>query len=208
MPAKAPLEQGKDFAVVIDAVDAEGAFDLDPEAFASGVQEMQRTLGCNYWAILHDRDFDADGERKHLHWHLVLHMRRSRRVKNAVIKGVANALGVCKDRVHVLQSYDLETDIRYLMHLDDEDKTLYPLDEVLTNDERTLVLAFNLSLNTLTFEKLENAYCLAKGSLAGIMQIIGIKLYRLNAVVIHDYVNERRQYPIAYDKKESAEDEP
>lgn len=196
-----PLEQGKDFAIVVTAKDADGVQDLTSERMLELLPDLGRELGCKYWAILHDRDKDANGQPKYLHWHIVVHMVRSRRVKKAVIKKVAHSLCVAENRVSVLFSYDLQADIRYLMHLDDYDKWLYNLDEVIGNDERTLILAFDNSLNELTYERLKDACELANGSLSGIMQIIGVKLYRLNAVAIHDYVKERNEYAFQKIKK-------
>lgn len=192
-----PLEQSKDFHIVVTAKDAEQVYDLDPKRMEKLFPDFVKQLGCKYWAILHDRDVDIrTGKPKYLHWHIVVHMVRSRRVKSAMIKKVANALGVAENRVSVMISYDLQTDIRYLMHLDDYDKWLYQVDDVVTNDERTLLLAYNDSLNELTFERLKDACELANGSLSGIMQIIGVKLYKNNAVAIHDYVKERNEYAI------------
>lgn len=196
-PSAIRAEQAKEFAISIDAVDAEGVYDLTPDIYQGKLAVISRTMGCDYWTILHNRDVDEEGEPKHLHWHLVIKMKRSRRIKNAVIKGVAKALGINKDRVHVLISYDLEADLRYLCHLDDEDKYLYLVDEVITSDEKTWFLACQGSLNQLTMERLESAYELGGGTLIGIMRQIGIRLYRLNAVVIHDYVNERNDYKYA-----------
>lgn len=201
-PKKEALEQSKEFAIVIEACDKDGVYDLGLDEYRSHLPDLARSMGCDYWTILHDSDFDDDGNRKRLHWHLVIRMKRSRRIKNAVIKGVAKSFGIEKERVSVLFSYDLETDIRYLMHLDDEEKTLYPMEDVITSDMRSLALAFAGSLNQLTMERLEDAYVAGGGTMVGIMRLIGIKLYRLNAVVIHDYINERKQYGIVQKKEE------
>lgn len=200
------LEQSKTFHCVIAAVDSEAnSYDLQWEAFGSKVQELSLKLGCDYWSMLHDKDFDADGNQKYLHWHLILRMKRSRRVVSAVIKGIANAFGINDKRVSVRISYDLESDIRYLFHLDDFDKARYTPDKCIYSDLQTLNLALTGSLNELTFEKLEHAYQHAGGSKVGIMRMIGVKLYRLNAQVIRDYCEELKGY--AYDiKKKDKED--
>lgn len=207
-PKKEPLEQSKEFAIIVEACDEEGVYDLGYEEYQPKLSELSRKLGCDYWTILHDKDIDEVGKPKRLHWHLVVRMKRSRRIKNKVIKVVSEVFSVKANRVSVLFSYDLEADIRYLMHLDDEDKAEYPIQSVITSDPNTLVLAYHASLNQLTFERLEDAYREAQGSKVGIIRILGVKLYRLNAVVIHDYIREMEEYHFARNIEKSENSRP
>lgn len=89
--------------------------------------------------ILHDRDtYNEDsethkaGERKKEHYHLVIELKNPR-TRN----GMARELGVNKQAFEPCES--LKKSKRYLMHLDDDDKTLYELDEVFGNNVESVV---------------------------------------------------------------------
>lgn len=188
--SKSAPEQGKDFAVIVESFDKSSGEVLTLEAFQDRLIDLSRRIGCDYWAICHDRDLDADGNCKRVHYHIVMHMVRSRRIKSSVIKRVAECMHVHKDCVSVMFSYDLEKDIRYLCHLDDHDKTLYNLEDVITNDEESLQLAWKGSLTCLSFDEMISAIEVNQGSRVGVMRQIGMRAYKANWHCINDAINE------------------
>lgn len=183
----------RDFAISIDAIDNESGKVLTKEEYLLGLGPAINKLGCSYWTILHDKDISDIGLPKKPHFHLVIHMTRSRRLKNAVIKCLANSLDICKDRIHCIPSYDLEKDIRYLCHLDDANKYLYSYDDVVTNDGDSFHLAWCNSLNELTFDQLIQAVKVANGSKVGVLRVVGMRAYRKNWHAINDVINEYRE---------------
>lgn len=79
------------------------------------------------WAyILHDKDVDANGELKKPHIHWYGHVRNP-----AFLSTVANSLGVPENSI--VYCKNKKKTIQYLIHLNDNDKYLYPASDVVSN---------------------------------------------------------------------------
>lgn len=80
------------------------------------------------WAYcLHDADYHEDsGELKKAHYHVI-----GCKTSPNLLSTIANGIGVPVNCVNPV--YDLKKAIRYLAHLDDADKTLYPVSAIKSN---------------------------------------------------------------------------
>lgn len=83
----------------------------------------------HYWLIQHDNDFYPDGTKKETHFHLLI------QCKNA-----HSVTGICKwfpKRQNTFSEpvKNLNACLRYLIHLDDKDKSLYSLDDVICSSD-------------------------------------------------------------------------
>lgn len=77
----------------------------------------------NYIYILHDRDFNENGEIKKSHYHVILHFDNAR-----TIKTLAKKINVEENLFYHIKS--LNGQLRYLIHYDDDDKQRYEIIEV------------------------------------------------------------------------------
>lgn len=82
------------------------------------------------WSITHDKDIDENGAITSPHTHFLIDYKTPRRVST-----VANIFGVENNHIELVRNK--HGMIRYLTHLDDDEKYQYDPDDVLTNDKIT-----------------------------------------------------------------------
>lgn len=82
---------------------------------------------CSY--ILHDSDYNEDGELKKPHYHVVC--KKGSGVNLTTIQNRYGKLGVLSNHIYIITSYKQQ--LRYLLHLDDKEKAQYSSDEVESN---------------------------------------------------------------------------
>lgn len=79
-----------------------------------------------YAYITHDSDFNEDNTPKKIHIHYVIRCQTPRSINS-----IANELGVSLESVQIGKNF--KTLIRYLIHLDNDEKTAYSADKIYTN---------------------------------------------------------------------------
>ena len=89
--------------------------------------ELIQQIGYKYACILHDKDVDVEtGEIKKAHWHVVLSLGNSASGRYA--SGIAKELGITENYVQICKNK--KGSLRYLLHIDDNEKYQYNIDEV------------------------------------------------------------------------------
>lgn len=185
---KADLVQSKIFACVIEARDGLNWWDLKPERFGADCSRMSLVMSNDYWWIIHDKDYNQNGEIEHLHYHLVLRF-PTRHTKTAVIKLLADHFAIKENRVSVEKCSSLECSLRYLVHEDEEDTSKYRYNpkEVHTCDFETFKLALENSLDKLSAEFLISVVGKSH-KVCDIVRSIGAENYVKYRWLIHDLI--------------------
>lgn len=78
----------------------------------------------DYAVILHDKDLDENGDMKKAHWHVVITVGNNKRWNTALSK----ELGI--EMNYIQKVRNLDRALEYLIHLNDENKYQYSIDEV------------------------------------------------------------------------------
>lgn len=154
------------------------------ERFEESLKDFVQACPCQYWACLHDLDVYEDGEPKPIHWHLVIET-NTRHTKTGIISLIGRAFGIHTDRVSVDVCKHQPLAIRYLMHMDDPDKEMYPAFDVLTNDQATLNQAIASAQSDLTIDALKKAIKKSDNPL-DLCERIGLKNYQRYRSTIND----------------------
>lgn len=79
------------------------------------------------WIINHDKDINEHGEIVEKHTHILLDYSTPRKIQT-----ISNLLGVADNFIEIVRNK--KGVLRYLTHIDDDDKYKYSVDEVFTND--------------------------------------------------------------------------
>lgn len=110
-------------------------------------------LNVNEYAyILHDRDFDENGEVKKPHYHLYIKLNGKKRC-STLYNDIIKCLGEGATQPFLIQSCSNERSFqRYLVHADDLDKTQYQISEIKTNLDLKNML--DLEITDLDFIKM------------------------------------------------------
>ena len=119
----------KTYSIVIEACNKDGVLDL-----MSNTLSYNLSLACqHFYGILHDKDTGENGELKRPHYHFVCVFE-----KPIGKKKVLNLISYLNDidivRVSARETLCLIKELRYLCHLDNPDKHIYDIDEVITDD--------------------------------------------------------------------------
>lgn len=88
---------------------------------------------CLYWYILHDKDIKEDGSFKTPHYHLCLWFNFKSCYKQYIIDYLSDLLNCSKNIISVEPMNNLVVSLRYLTHIDDEEKYQYSDEDVFTN---------------------------------------------------------------------------
>lgn len=163
-----------------------GGVTIAVESLEEHLKELKTLMPCNYWAIVHDQDKDDDGNFKRSHTHVVLET-RTRHTCLGVVRLLAESFGVASDRVSVRETKNQNQAIRYLMHLDDFEKTPYPPFDVITDCPDNLNYAIQSTEQELNWETLKKAIHMSK-NLDSLVSKIGLKNYSRYRAVIQDFV--------------------
>lgn len=82
---------------------------------------------CSY--VLHDSDYDENGELKKAHYHVVC--KKGSGVNLSTIQNRYGRLGVLSNHIYIITSYKQQ--LRYLLHLDDKEKYQYDSSQIVSN---------------------------------------------------------------------------
>jgi len=151
-----------------------------------------------YSAILHDKDIILEGEDKgkikRAHYHIVLNTYDKIR-KSTLINKLSNMLKIDKETITIDPLNDKNALLRYLLHLDNPEKHLYPPFEIFTNEPQAVELAMNYMPNEITPESIMAITHSVKGNKFLLMKQIGIDNYcryeRAIKVIIDEYYSNR-----------------
>ena len=136
-----------DFKLIIEYYDKAN----DKTITRDDLTELLDSLPLDYYAfILHDSDTLPDLSLKRKHYHIVLRTIDSTN-KRVVIGWFANYLGVNRNIISCLPSSDIIHDVRYLCHLDEQNKFVYQFNLVRSSNPSITVA---MLLNDLTNDKL------------------------------------------------------
>lgn len=97
----------------------------------------------NYIYILHDKDFEENGKHKKNHYHVLLYFPNQK-----LISALLNDLKIEENCIYCIRS--LTSQLRYLIHQDDEDKFQYSVNDIIGS--RYMILKFNKAIKNLTDE--------------------------------------------------------
>ncbi len=96
----------------------------------------------DYAVILHDKDIDENGEAKKPHWHVIITVGNNKRWNSALAK----ELGIEMNYIEKIRNLDRA--LEYLIHLNDQDKHQYSIDEVEGSLKTRLTASINSSDKT------------------------------------------------------------
>ena len=99
-----------------------------------GACDKLSSLGFVYFACVHDKDKDEQGNDKLLHMHLVLHCQKRLRVKQ-IINQLQDVFNTNFENVRVDEVISSASSIQYLLHINDKNKYQYSRDELLSNNQ-------------------------------------------------------------------------
>lgn len=156
--------------------------------------------GVSYWAIRHDLDLLEDGTLKRPHIHIVLDFGKNTRVSR-VFRLLAVALGesatvvfdgaeIPNPRLSVDVAHNRTACIRYLCHMDSEDKVKYAPCEVYSNDYGRFDLAMRANGGQIDVALILDLLQEGNGSLVYILKALGCSLYNKYRNVILDLKKE------------------
>lgn len=163
-------------------------FPTDKEKDAFGTNAPSLDLLGRYYSILHTRDTDSEGVLKTPHAHIVIFGEEGRGT-NGWIDTLSMAFKVPANCVSVESTRNPTGSIRYLMHLDDEDKADYSIDEVITNDAKGLNEAYNATPKR-TLDSFTKGEFLDCRTASDLFDLVGGNLYQRARVIWKDLVND------------------
>lgn len=137
--------------------------------------------------IIHDKDEDDNGNLKTIHIHAVLKTNRMR--KATLINDLTELLGLPEQCISAEKIGKFRRAIRYLIHMDDGDKTDYLPFDILTNDQHIVDNCFVNQIEEVTEEDLINVVRYEKTT-SKILIKIGKENYKKWASIIHDLQKE------------------
>lgn len=185
---KKTIPQSKEWSLVIETWNKEKEeIDITLEQVIERIKHETHY----YFAINHDKDTTENGELKRSHLHLVLKL-KAKITLNGILRKLETLLEIDKNRIsaEITRSQDLV--IRYLMHMDNKDKTPYPPFAVITNRQDILKAAIKgeQEREDLTAENLIITIEKYGGNRLKIMSEIGLKNYTRFRGTIADIIEE------------------
>lgn len=192
MAGKYTEVQGNQFAIVLEQIDTKKNYSLPVSFLRSQLRAYARKENFSYWAILHDFDVDEEGNPKRNHYHVVVKYPTRHRI-GAIIKKFGFMMNLNDNCVSVIKCTDLDRDIRYLIHLDEDGlKTPYPADDVITNDEKRLQDALTLVVKDYDVDKVQEVIMRCGFDRAKIIKEMGFKDYMRWRGIISDMIRDIR----------------
>lgn len=185
---KKTIPQSKEWSLIIETWNKEKQ---ETDIKLEQVIEKIKHETHYYFGITHDKDTNEYGELKRSHLHLVLKL-KAKITLNGLLRKLEKLLGIDKNRIsaQITKSQDLV--IRYLMHMDNKDKTPYPPFAVITNRQDILKAAIKgeQEREDLTAENLILTIERYGGNKLKIMGEIGLKNYTRFRGTIADIIEE------------------
>ena len=133
--------------------------------------------------ILHDQDINDDGQLKTAHFHLILESKRTR--KSTLLKQISDLLDLPLNCISCKEIINWRKAVRYITHIDYEDKTYYLPSDIYTNDRIYLDSFFASREENICEEKLIEIVRYEKTT-AKILLKIGMENYKKYAQIIRD----------------------
>lgn len=144
---------------------------------------------CNYAYILHDNDYNKEGERKTPHIHLLMYNTIRKRL-STIINEISDFLGISPFAISIDKIVSLEGSIQYLIHKNDIEKWQYDVKEIKTNiDKKEFDLLLNSENGALTFDRLFQIIRHSKNK-TEVIEKIGLSYYRIYRPIISDIWND------------------
>lgn len=172
----------KTYSIVLEACNKDGVLDLKSDTLFYNL-----SLACqHFYGVLHDKDIDEQGELKRPHYHFVCVFERPIGKKK-----VLNLMAYLNDidivRVSVRETLCLIKEMRYLCHLDNPDKYIYNVEDIITDDlER-----YKYSINRKTYFSEKTIYdmaCKSKSKSTFLLNL-GMDFYNHNYHFVNDLRN-------------------
>lgn len=168
------LVKSNRFAFVIEKEDKLNNKIISFEEITSYFNDLFNRGACTFYAIiLHDKDFNADGEIKRPHYHIVFEM-SSPKGDQTIAKDMAKVLLININVISYACALNFCGAIRYLTHLDNADKYQYSKSDLITSSEGE----YQMFVNQMDFLDLDISSLLniikSSKSLTDVYQTIGI----------------------------------
>ena len=182
--------QAQMFSFVVFREDSKGADSISSVKVGEVVEHLVNSYGGSYWYILHDCDpsDDGDGTLKAPHYHIIFRF-SVRRYLRSVYGDLCDCLAVKKvvdlgdggyslnPRVSFSLVVSLTPSLRYLVHLDEGEKTPYPVSEVSTNNIEVFSNAIaGVSGDFVNVDSLVKI-CQMKKTKIGVLKTLGVSNY-------------------------------
>lgn len=136
--------QGKIWSVVLEERNKDRNTEITEKDLKRCLRLMALSWNVRYWFILHDSDYDENGEKERLHYHIVLSFPR-KQDKTALLKRLPFMLDCNADMIGLDKITSLTSQLRYLIHLDEiEGKYRYDPQLVQSNDIGTFLDAVSV----------------------------------------------------------------
>lgn len=150
------------------------------------------SYGFIYYACLHNKDLDKNGELKRAHLHIVIVSMKRLRVKQ-LLNYFIDLCGTNHENIQIDEIVSLVASVQYLLHINDCNKYQYPRCELLTNRESDAdaILIENPSTNELTTAILIDFIFNQELSRFELISAIGIGKYQHYRHTINDLLDIR-----------------
>ena len=155
------------------------------------IKKLFNTLKSIYQFVAiieHDQDLNDDGTPKTNHFHTVITTKRMR--KGTLLNDLTELLEIPPNCISINRVKSMRSALRYLIHMDDDDKTQYAPFMVLTNNENYYNSALIERIELITPENLieiVDKYVTTRQ----ILLKIGLENYKKWALVIRDLQKAR-----------------
>ena len=170
------------------------------------IKELEKEINiyCSYYfIILHDKDTNEHGEIKKPHYHIVMKTRK-RITLGGLLRDISELLKIDKTVISARETINETASIRYLLHLDYENKQTYAPYEILTKRHDILKNALDGKeiAQELTAQLLIEIIKENKNKLK-IMEKIGLNNYQKYRGAILDIINtlENDQFLLSMEQK-------
>lgn len=163
------VQDGKLAHIIVPAINNQNGLPVTPTFKANGFR---------YWCIKHDKDVHDDGSLKTVHYHVIFEV--NDRHRNTFYFELAktffsNITSYAQITCNVLLNKQKRSNIRYLVHADDDSKARYNKDDVITNDRTTLT---NCLTDAFTIDYLLEVVN-NSDTLTDVMKVIGLDTYKV-----------------------------
>lgn len=153
------------------------------------LQTFLNTYPYSYAYILHDKDFNTNGECKTPHIHLVLFNGPRKRL-STYINEISTFLSVRPFAITLDKCISLEGSLQYLVHKNDIEKYHYEVKDIVTNlTQSELDIFLNAENGSLTFDRLFQIIRHAKNK-TEVIEKLGLSYYRIYRGIINDIWND------------------
>ena len=131
--------QGKMWSIILEGHDKRTNTEVIDKDLKKRLHYMELSWNVRYWFIRHDADFDENGQRERVHYHIILVFPR-KQDKSVLLKRVPFMLDCSADMIGLDKITSLTSQLRYLIHLDEiEGKYRYDPQLVHSNDIGTFL---------------------------------------------------------------------